>query len=211
MAKLTDDQLRFIIDIEAKGAQGQINSLSAEIGKLEKQNASLSSSISNVNNELEKQEKKLAKMEAAGKTNTATYKQLAQSVETNRQKQAQLTSQLKQNQNALDKDWEKVAQFTSSLMLNQMTMQQLRERASQLRRQLDVTSKAASPETYRNLQTKLANTEKAMGKLSVVYVIQKSNKYGLKQESLEAHPVGVVVYVIQKSNKYGLKQDCGSR
>ena len=68
MAKLTDDQLRFIIDIEANGAQGQINSLSAEIGKLEKQNASLSSSISKVNNELDKQEKKLAKMEAAGIT-----------------------------------------------------------------------------------------------------------------------------------------------
>ena len=65
MAKLTDDQLRFIIDIEANGAQGQINSLSAEIGKLEKQNASLSSSISKVNNELEKQEKKLAKLEKA--------------------------------------------------------------------------------------------------------------------------------------------------
>lgn len=166
MAKLTDDQLRFIIDIEANGAQGQINSLSAEIGKLEKQNASLSSSISKVNNELEKQEKKLAKMEAAGKTNTAAYKQLAQSVEANRQKQAQLSTQLKQTQNALDKDREKVAQFTSSLKLNQMTMQQLRERASQLRRQLDVTSKAASPETYKRLSSELAKTEAQMGKLS---------------------------------------------
>lgn len=165
MAKLTDDQLRFIIDIEANGAQGQINSLSAEIGKLEKQNASLSSSISKVNNELDKQEKKLAKMEAAGKTNTAAYKQLAQSVEANRQKQAQLTTQLKQTQNALDKDREKVAQFTSSLKLNQMTMQQLRERASQLRKQLDVTSKAASPETFKRLSSELAKTEAQMGKL----------------------------------------------
>ena len=52
MAKLTDDQLRFIIDIEANGAQGQIKSLSAEIGKLEKQNASLSSSLSKVNIDL---------------------------------------------------------------------------------------------------------------------------------------------------------------
>lgn len=165
MAKLTDDQLRFIIDIEANGAQGQINSLSAEIGKLEKQNASLSSSLSKVNNELTKQEKKLAKMEAAGKTNTTAYKQLAQSVEANRQKQAQLTTQLKQTQNALDKDREKVAQFTSSLKLNQMTMQQLRERASQLRKQLDLTSKAASPETFKRLQGELAKTEAQMGKL----------------------------------------------
>lgn len=166
MAKLTDDQIRFIIDIEATGAQGQINTLQAEIGKLEKQNASLSSSLNKVNNELTKQEKKLAKMEAAGKTNTAAYKQLAQAAETNRQKQAQLQTQLKQTQNTLDKDREKVAQFTSSLQLNQMTMQQLRDRANQLRRQLDVTSKAASPETYKKLQTELAKTEKQMGKLS---------------------------------------------
>ena len=166
MGKLTDDQLRFIIDIEANGAQGQINTLNAEIGKLEKQNASLSSSLTKVNNELTKQEKKLAKMEAAGKTNTAAYKQLAQSVEANRQKQAQLTTQLKQTQNALDKDREKVAQFTSSLKLNQMTMQQLRERASQLRKQLDVTSKAASPETFKRLSSELAKTEAQMDKLS---------------------------------------------
>ena len=41
---------------------------------------------------------------------------------------------------------------------------------------------------------------------TVVYVIQKSNKYGLKQ--VLAREVGslIVVYVIQKSNKYGLKQ-----
>ena len=165
MGKLTDDQLRFIIDIEATGAQGQINTLNAEIGKLEKQNASLSSSLSKVNNELTKQEKKLAKMEAAGKTNTAAYRQLSQAVETNRQKQAQLSTQLKQTQNALDKDREKVAQFTSTLKLNQMTMQQLRERASQLRKQLDVTSKAASPETFKRLSNELAKTEAQMGKL----------------------------------------------
>lgn len=165
MAKLTDDQLRFIIDIEANGAQGQINSLSAEIGKLEKQNASLTSSLTKVNNELTKQEKKLAKMEAAGKTNTAAYRQLSAAVDANRQKQAQLTTQLKQTQNALDKDREKVAQFTSSLKLNQMTMQQLRERASQLRKQLDVTSKAASPETFKRLSSELAKTEAQMGRL----------------------------------------------
>ena len=40
----------------------------------------------------------------------------------------------------------------------------------------------------------------------VVYVIQKSNKYGLKQANKQYSPRKDVVYVIQKSNKYGLKQ-----
>ena len=63
MAKLTDDQLRFIIDIETTGAQGLINTLQVEISKLEKQNASFSSSLSKVNSEIAKQEKQLAKLE----------------------------------------------------------------------------------------------------------------------------------------------------
>ena len=41
----------------------------------------------------------------------------------------------------------------------------------------------------------------------VVYVIQKSNKYGLKQDEFHHKVVVEVVYVIQKSNKYGLKQE----
>lgn len=32
MAKLTDDQLRFIIDVDANGSQGQINSLQVSTG-----------------------------------------------------------------------------------------------------------------------------------------------------------------------------------
>lgn len=166
MAKLTDDQLRFIIDIEATGAQGQINTLQVEISKLEKQNASFSSSLSKVNSEIAKQEKQLAKLEKAGKQNTDEYRKLSAATEQNRQKQAQLSTQLKQNQSIVDRNREKMAQFTSSLKLNQMTMQQLRDRASQLRRQLDLTSKAASPETYKKLQKELANTEKAMGKMA---------------------------------------------
>ena len=45
-----------------------------------------------------------------------------------------------------------------------------------------------------------------MCKIIVVYVIQKSNKYGLKQWLAKVTPCRTVVYVIQKSNKYGLKQ-----
>ena len=166
MAKLTDDQLRFIIDIEATGAQGQINTLNAEIGKLEKQNASLSKSLTSVNSELSKQEKQLIKMEKAGKQNTDEYRKLQAATEANRQKQAQLNAQLKQNQNVIDRNTNKIAQFTSSLKTNEMTMQQLRQRAAQLRQQLDVTSKSASPDTYRKLQNELSKTTDQMDKLN---------------------------------------------
>ena len=138
MAKLTDDQLRFIIDLDASGAQGQINSFQAEVRKLEKENVRLTKSMKG--------------LEKAGKKNTDEYKKLENT--------------FKSNQNVIDRNTNKVGQLTSSLKLNQMTMRQLRDRASQLRRQLEVTSRSASPETYRNLQTELAKTEKQMSKLS---------------------------------------------
>ena len=40
----------------------------------------------------------------------------------------------------------------------------------------------------------------------VVYVIQKSKQYGLKQSMLFLYYLPLVVYVIQKSKQYGLKQ-----
>ena len=166
MAKLSDDQIRFIIDLEASGAQGQINSLQAEISKLDTQNSKLQKSLSGVNSELSKQEKQLQKLEASGKQNTETYKKLQSSVEQNRQKQSQLRAELTRNQNIIDRNSNKVAQFTSSLKTNEMTMEQLRERARQLQHQLDVTSKSASPETYRKLQKELANTTEQMDRLS---------------------------------------------
>ena len=46
---------------------------------------------------------------------------------------------------------------------------------------------------------------------AVVYVIQKSNKYGLKQAARFEELDILVVYVIQKSNKYGLKQGYHNR
>ncbi len=186
MAKLTDDQLRFIIDIEANGAQGQINTLQAEISKLEKQNASFSSSLSKVNSEIAKQEKQLAKLEKAGKQNTDEYRKLSAATDQNRQKQAQLSTQMKQNQTVMDRNREKMAQFTASLKTSDMTMQQLRQRASQLQRQLDLTSKTASPETYRKLKTELDETRKAMSdlgdktsKMTSVLNIAKGTLFGL--------------------------------
>ena len=45
MAKLTDDEIRMIISLDAKGAQGKINKLEVAIHNLEKDNKNLTCSI----------------------------------------------------------------------------------------------------------------------------------------------------------------------
>ena len=165
MAKLTDDMLRFIIDLDASGAQGKINTLTVDISKLERENQSLHSILSQNEKEMQQLATQMERLEQRGKQNTAQYKRLQQAYRETQQNSQQLRQELQQNTARLKQNQQNVEQLTQSLKLNQMTMNQLRERARQLRTQLDMTSKAANPVQFRKLQTELQRTEVQMAKL----------------------------------------------
>ena len=63
MAKLTDDQLRFIIDLDASGAQGEANTLSASIHKLEQANKEYAASNRETQKEIAKMENEQPRMD----------------------------------------------------------------------------------------------------------------------------------------------------
>lgn len=165
MAKLTDDQLRFIIDIEATGAQGQINTLQASISKLETETKEYGDSLRKTNKDISDMEKQLRKMAKEGKEGTIVYDSLSKELNKAKEKAAGFEKSIKDNTSKINANKKSVKELTDGLKVNQMTMQQLRDRASQLRKQLDMTSASASPDAYRKLRKELSNTEKAMGKL----------------------------------------------
>ena len=165
MAKLSDDMLRFIIDLDASGAQGKINTLTANIAQLEKENQSLNKVLSANEKELKQLSSEMQRLEKAGKTNTAQYKRLQQQYQATRQNSQQFRAELEQNTARLQQNRQNVQQLTQSLSLNQMTMNQLRERARQLRQQLEMTSKATNPEQFRKLRNELEKTERQMHNL----------------------------------------------
>jgi Rad3-related DNA helicase len=73
---------------------------------------------------------------------------------------------MEQNRKTIAEYNQKSKQLISTMKLSDMTMNQLRSSASSLREQLNNTSKAASPEAYKQLQKEIKDVENQMGKLS---------------------------------------------
>lgn len=166
MAKLTDDQLRFIIDLDAKGAQGNINTLEESIRSLEKENGNLQHTITANEKEMASLEKQMERLRRKGQENTTAYRTLQKQYDGAKQSAAQFKQELDQNSKKLEQNRKQVKTLTDGLKLNEMSMRQLRERARQLQQQLDVTSKSANPEIYKRLKKELTETQRAMGTLS---------------------------------------------
>lgn len=166
MAKLTDDQINMIISLDAKGAQGEINNLEIATNKLEKQYSNLSKTLSQTEKELSKQEKKLESLRKKGKEGTLEYQMLQRSIESNKKSSAEYTSQLKSLDAQISNNRKQIKTLTDGLKLSDMSMRQLRERAAELKKQLDLTSRSGNPKAYRELTKELNNTQKAMGVLS---------------------------------------------
>ena len=161
MAKLTDDQLRFIIDLDASGAQGRINTLQVEISKLEKENRNCAGSIRETEKEIASMEKEMAKLAKQGQTTSSRYQELAKRISDGRNSIAELQSTIRSNDATIAGHTKQIDQLTSGLKLSDMTMKQLRERATQLKKQLEVTSASANPKQYKALQRELSNVTKA--------------------------------------------------
>lgn len=151
MAKLTDDQISMIISLDAKGTQGEINKLEVAIHNLEKENKNLTGSISETEKEMAEMERQLQKLSKGGQQNTNAYKRLKQQYEETAQACNALRSDLSNNEKAIANNKKQIQEFTKGLNLNEMTMRQLKQRASELKRQLEITSKAANPEEYARL------------------------------------------------------------
>lgn len=139
MAKkgLTEDQLNFIISIDASEAQ-------QEIRKLVKTNKELIST-----NKERRQE--LYKLEMQGKTETEEYKKLEQVI--------------KDNVKAISDNKKVISELENKLDITGLTMTQLKGKARDLQRQLDQTVQSTHPEEYQALQNELDRVRGRMDEL----------------------------------------------
>ena len=139
MAKkgLTEDQLNFIMSIDASEAQ-------QEIRKLVKTNKELIST-----NKERRQE--LYKLEMQGKTETEEYKKLEQVI--------------KDNVKAISDNKKVISELENKLDITGLTMTQLKGKARDLQRQLDQTVQSTHPEEYQALQNELDRVRGRMDEL----------------------------------------------
>lgn len=138
MAKgLTEDQINWILSVDASEAQ-------QEIRKLVKTNRELV----NVNKE---RRQELIKLEAAGKKETEEYKNLE--------------AEVKKASRSISENNMIMGELEKKLDITGLTMAQLKKKARDLQRQLDQTVQSANPDEYQALQNELDRVRGRMDEL----------------------------------------------
>ena len=135
--KLTEDQINWILSVDASDAQ-------QEIHKLAKSNKELTATNKERN-------KMLRELEAEGKKNSQAYKNLQAEVK-------KTNEQIASNNKVMN-------ELQKKLGLTGLTMVQLRKRAKDLQKQLDQTVQSANPEEYEALQKELDAVRNRMDEL----------------------------------------------
>lgn len=135
--KLTEDQINWILSVDASEAQ-------QEIRKLVKTNRELV----NVNKE---RRQELIKLEAQGKKETEEYRNLE--------------AEIKKTSQAISTNNKLVGELEKKLDITGLTMSQLKAKARDLQRQLDQTVQSTHPEEYNALQNELNRVRGRMDEL----------------------------------------------
>ena len=131
---ISEDEIKYIVDVESTKAQQEIRKLEKSSGDLRAEN--------------KRRLDQLIKLEAAGKKNSQQYKDL-------KKRYNEVNREIKQNT-------EEIAKLTRGIKVSELTMNQLKKQAKQLQKQLDDTSKALNPEAYREIQQRLSETNARM-------------------------------------------------
>lgn len=166
MAKISDDQLRWTLSLNAGGIQGQINELTSATATLEKTNRGLQQSLRDEEKESKSLEKALDKLSKAGKQNTDEFYKLQKQLTDNKKKQDDLRKSINDNNKAIDNNKKAIQEQTAALKTDQMTMMQLQQRAQALKKQLDVTSASANPKEFKALAKQLSEVNSRMQTLN---------------------------------------------
>ena len=135
--KLSEDELSWILTLDATEAQQELRKVNRESKELSKTNKEL------VN--------KMNDLIAAGKKESEEYRNLSKEV--------------KANNAALALNRERVQALEGQIGTTALTMNQLRKQAKELQRQLDNTSKATNPDEYKRLETRLNGVREQMSEL----------------------------------------------
>ena len=135
--KLTEDELKWILSVDATKAQQELRALNKDNNKLNTSNKEL--------------KERMIELVATGKKESEEYKNLSKEVE--------------KNNTAIDKNKAKIKALEGTMGVGTLTMSQLRKQAKDLQRQLDNTSQATHPEEWNKLNQNLLNVRSRMDEL----------------------------------------------
>lgn len=136
-SRLTEDQIKWILTLDASAAEKEINSLIKVNKQLQEANKGV--------------QKEMRQLEAAGKKESDEYRNL--------------NGVLRENNNTLKANREQIKRLENQMGLANLSMSQLRRRAQDLERQMNQTSRNLHPEEWGKLQKELTETRSKMDEL----------------------------------------------
>lgn len=212
MAKLKEDQIQWILNLDAKGVQGEVQKLSNSIRSLKDENKYLSAEMKDANKQMQAAEKDMKKLEKAGRMHSKAYQEARETYEGAKDEIAGYTTQIQKNNAAITDNQKKLDTTIKTMRIEDMTMGQLKKRAGELQGQLNHTSMAADPKKYKELQSQL---EKVQGRMVEVKGANQTLSQQLSSlpgpagaavngikglatalKALIANPVGVIIMAI---------------
>jgi len=191
MAKLKDDQIRWILSLDAKGVQGELVQVSSAINKLNDENKGLQQEMKAAGKAMNEAAAAMNRLEDAGKTSTKQYQYATESYHSNAAALVELKSKIDQNNKSIDEQKAKFQGLTDTLKINDMTMNQLRQRAADLQKQMNNTSQNLDEKAYNALQKEL---EQVKGRM---FDVETSGKSLLSQFASMHNPVGSAAKSVQ--------------
>jgi hypothetical protein len=165
MAKLKDDEIRWILSLDAKGVQSELTGISSKSIQLTNENKILTAELKQTDKWLKEAERDMLKYSQAGDTTSKSYQRAKTSFDQLNRSAANLRQQIVSNNRAIKENDDMANQIIRTMRVEDMIMEQLKKRAKELEIQLYKTSEAADPKAYKQLGSELKDVEKRMGEL----------------------------------------------
>ena len=192
MAKrLADDNIRVILDVEAKGVQATLQQIASETFRLADANKEMKAEMKDAEKQMNAAAKAMQQMEKAGTTWTSAYQEAKGTFESAKGEVDDYRQKIEQNTKAIADNNKQTTELIKTMSIQDMTMSQLKQRAADLQNQLSNTSASLSPEAYKKLQSELSQVNERM------FVVQNTGKSMLSQFAAMHNPVGSAAQAIQ--------------
>lgn len=163
--KLTNDEIKFILSLDAKGVQSEIINVSSKAQDLIQKNKELGSELKVVEKDMDKLQAQMSKLAAAGDTSSEKYERLRMAFLATADDANDLRYQIDSNNKSIENYNKKADLLIQILKVEDMTMDQLKKRAEELEKQFNKTSQSTDPAAYDALQGKLDEVRGRMAEL----------------------------------------------
>ncbi|KAA6348481.1 hypothetical protein EZS27_004081 [termite gut metagenome] len=210
--KLKDDQIRWILDVEAKGVQAELQKVISSTDKLAQSNKRMTAEQKAAKDQAYELLKQMNALEKQGEKTSDAYKKYEDELNSVRGEIDDYTKKIVENNKAIRENEKQKAEIIKTMQVEDMTMSQLKKRANDLQKQLNNTSLSADPKTYQQLNKELSvvkdrmntvgNSQKSLlqqfaGMSNPVGTAAKSVQgFGTAMKALAANPVGAVIMAI---------------